>query len=86
MKIKRQKFKKSNTKNLVKKRSVGRPRKLKLKNELLSDTSSEDIPICASIIEKISDEKIKTRKPTKLLKLEPGISEVQVSTYLEIKT
>lgn len=81
MKTKKQSMKKSTPQKLVKKRSVGRPRKSKIKDEQLSDSSSEDTVIRHTpLVSKIPIEKVQPiRQNTKSL-LKP-ISEVQVPIY-----
>lgn len=76
MKTKKQTLKKSTPKKFLKKRSVGRPRKSKIKDELLSDSSSENIVRHTPVASKIPIEKSQICRPTKpLLK---SNSEVQV--------
>lgn len=63
MKTKRQTMKRNNTKKLVKKRSVGRPRKSKIKCEELSseETSLESIKMRNKVATSISVEKAQNR-------------------------
>lgn len=79
MKTKKQTMKKSTPKKSVKKRSVGRPRKPKIKEEPLSDSSSETTIHHRPVASKIPIEKVQICRTTKpLLK---SNSEVQVYTY-----
>lgn len=79
MKTNKQTTKSSISKNIIQKRSVGRPRKLKIRVEPVSDTSSKYIQM--SGIKNIPNEKIQTLKP---LKSNSNISKVQVCMSLKI--
>lgn len=62
MKTKRQTMKRNNTKKMVKKRSVGRPRKSKIKyEELSSETSFESIKTRNQVATSISVKKAQIR-------------------------
>jgi len=79
MKTKRQTMKRNNTKKLVKKRSVGRPRKSKIKyDELSSETSLESIKMHTQVSTNISVEKAQNRSTVRPLKTN---SEVHVCIY-----
>lgn len=79
MKTKKQLMKKSIPKKSVKKRSVGRPRKSKIKEEPLSDSSSENIVHPMAVASKIPIGKVQICRTTKpLLK---SNSDVQVFTH-----
>ncbi|XP_022181768.1 uncharacterized protein LOC111041703 isoform X2 [Myzus persicae] len=78
MKTKRQTNKKTNTKKLIKKRSVGRPRKSKIKyDELSSETSLESIKMRTQVTTSIPFEKPQIRSTVRPPK--PN-SEVHVSS------
>ncbi|XP_060834779.1 uncharacterized protein LOC132917847 isoform X2 [Rhopalosiphum padi] len=78
MKTKRQTMKRNNTKKLVKKRSVGRPRKSKIKyDDLSSETSLESIKMHTQVSTNISVEKAQNRSTVRPLKTN---SEVHVSS------
>lgn len=77
MKTKRQTVKKSNPKNLVKKRSVGRPRKPKIEFKPLSDSSIECYTL-SSLATKNIPVKKESRQSTKP---DPLISKVEVCIY-----
>lgn len=70
MRAKRKNVKKPITKKVVKKRSVGRPRK--------TNTLSHIIPIHTSVITKTPIEPVKVQKNTKLLNTKSAVSQVQV--------
>jgi hypothetical protein len=72
MKTKRQNMKKSTAENLVKKRSVGRPRKSKLK------TNQKNIHTPTSVTTKIQVEKVHVHKIEKPMKSNSTVSEIQV--------
>lgn len=74
MKTKRQNMKKSIAENLVKKRSVGRPRKSKLEKK----TIHTHTPVTT----KISVEKVHVHKIEKPMKSNSSISEIQVCIYI----
>lgn len=78
MKTKRQNMKKSLAENLVKKRSVGRPRKSKLEKKPFSDVSSETIHMHTAVTTDIPVEKAHVRRTVKPMKSDSSISEVQV--------
>lgn len=82
MKTKRQTMKKTSTKKLIKKRSVGRPRKSKIKyDELSSETSLECIKMRTQVATTIPVEKAQIRSTVRQPK--PN-SEVHVCIYVSI--
>lgn len=84
MKTKRQNMRKSVAENLVKKRSVGRPRKPKLEKKTFSNMSSETIHIHTSKITDIPVDKVHSHNSLKSMKANSSISEVQVCVNLPI--
>lgn len=79
MKTKRQTLRKSVTKkNVVLKRSVGRPKKSDIKSELSADTLSERNTPLTSVITKKPVQKALSRKTPKSLNYIPPVSEVPV--------
>lgn len=80
MKTKRKNVKKSTARHLVKKKSVGRPRKTKfnIQKETLSDKSVDIIPIHKAVNEKTPIEQLQVQSNTKPLNSNSAISEVQV--------
>ncbi|XP_025422798.1 uncharacterized protein LOC112692360 isoform X2 [Sipha flava] len=79
MKTKRQNMKKSTAENLVKKRSVGRPRKSKLK------TNQKNIHTPTSVTTKIQVEKVHVHKIEKPMKSNSTVSEIQVYSSNSLK-
>lgn len=79
MKTKRHSLRKSDTKkNVITKRSVGRPKKSNIKSELSSDMSPEHITHLTSVITKKPVQKAQSRKTPKPLNYISPISEVPV--------
>lgn len=82
MKTKRQSLKKTSTKKLLKKRSVGRPRKSKIKyDELSSETSLECIEMRTQVARSIPLERAQIRSTVRQPK--PN-SEAHVCIYVNI--
>jgi len=82
MKTKRQTMKKTNIKKLIKKRSVGRPRKSKMKyDELSSETSLECVKMRTQVATNIPVAKSQIRSTVRQPK--PN-SEVHVCIYVNI--
>lgn len=79
MKTNKQTTKSPISKNIIQKRSVGRPRKLKLNVEPVPNTSSKYIQM--PVTKKMLDEKVQTLKP---LKSNSEISKAQVCISLKI--
>lgn len=79
MKTNKQTTKSSISKNIIQKRSVGRPRKLKIRVEPVSDTSSKYIKM--PVTKNMLNEKIQNLKP---LKSDSDISKAQVCMFLKI--
>lgn len=80
MKTKRRTIKKSITKMSVKKRSVGRPRKSKVKSEPLSDM--ENISMHTTADREMQHEQIEMCQIIKPFKCSPVISDVQVCIHM----
>lgn len=82
MKTNKQTTQSSISKNTIQKRSVGRPRKLKIRVEPVSDTLPNYIQMPGT--KNVPNEKIQTLKPLKPLKSNSDISKAQVCMYLKI--
>lgn len=82
MKTKRRTMKKSITKKLGKKRSVGRPRKSKVKSEPFSDMSSESISMHTTATRGMPLEQIEMCQIIKPFNCSPVISDVQVCIHV----